>query len=744
MGFDISQFRNIATHNAATDRIDIDKRNPQAPALTTRPESSGLAWLREQVIEFGDHWLEGPLFEQHQEVLQAFHNALSQGLSPQAADAVLANEPIQPLTAGRVATLIQQAEGWETARMAALQVASQPGATASDIDAALNYVLAECKLPDGAHSVLIVPTLRDAMRQVLPGVLRADGTARLELAGRLASQLAPRIEEYIVRALFAQSMLPASTVKGLNGKPVGEVIATLDSIGGLPRLRQDVPALDVHLQREVNGFVTCMTTLLDRVTRDNANIGMRFFNDNAPGQLQGIRLTDSDPHKQGNRVAILSFGGDRQVVYKPRDVRIDEALSGAELASDGNGPRKSLLDMAGAGAMTYRFLPREHDGADYGYVQFLPHTEAQDHVIDANNAPQVFGDLGRAIGALMLAGASDLHHENIMVSGGRFYFTDLEFALSPQAVGYVSQLLQRQPGAPDSLGVPSDQQTARADYDLLMQSMILNDTFKRATDNNPLCSPCAVADGKFQPADTSNEVIESLVILRTVDQTGTHYLDNRRTADGEDDNIYSRYRQPFGQGVAAGLKAVRNAEGLPQFHASIQDFHLRYHPISTGDQRTVLGDLRYESFRVSTQQAVDNLYNGTTPTQSLDDKLADISLCSQDAAKRGELRRAMYEAYQQHDIPYFSRQVSGQALFPDGLTASPFEWGNGQRNYFTASADTHATTLERQLAGASDAVLDRLGTLAGDWMNEQFPNEAYVLQIPDGKTLRMIDEITRQ
>ena len=81
MGFDISQFRNIAANRAASDQIDIDRQNPQAPTLTTRPESTGLAWLLDQVIEFGDNLLEGPLFAQQQAVLQAFHDALSQGLS---------------------------------------------------------------------------------------------------------------------------------------------------------------------------------------------------------------------------------------------------------------------------------------------------------------------------------------------------------------------------------------------------------------------------------------------------------------------------------------------------------------------------------------------------------------------------------------------------------------------------------------------------------------------------------------
>ncbi|MGK9007577.1 DUF4135 domain-containing protein, partial [Citrobacter europaeus] len=82
--------------------------------------------------------------------------------------------------------------------------------------------------------------------------------------------------------------------------------------------------------------------------RDHGAIGPRFLETASAGKLVGLTLTDSDPHKQGNRVAILTFEGGGKVVYKPRDVRIDEALSGKDLEARDGPPRRSLLEMAGA------------------------------------------------------------------------------------------------------------------------------------------------------------------------------------------------------------------------------------------------------------------------------------------------------------------------------------------------------------------------------------------------------------
>ncbi|RBL85121.1 hypothetical protein DDE05_19315 [Streptomyces cavourensis] len=419
--------------------------------------------------------------------------------------------------------------------------------------------------------------------------------------------------------------------------PVTDIIADLDGEGGLPHLLATVPALAIHLEREVQGFTSCVSTLLDRVEQDRSAIGARFFGTHQPDKLQDITLTNSDPHKQGNRVAILSFGDDRQVVYKPRDVRIDEALSGNRLAPDASGSRRSLLEAAGAPDMTYTFLPVARDGVDYGYVQFLPHTSAQDHVIDAAQAQKAFGDLGRAIGALMLAGATDLHHENLMVSGGRFYFTDLEFALSSQATTQMSALLQ-----PPGSAVEQDL-SPKQSYDYLMRSMMLDHTFHKATDNNPLCPPYTLDGGIIRPVSPYNEVIESLVILRGVDRDGQPAYLNNRTRPQEGSNIYALYRKAFGNGVTAGLTDIQRSNALAEFHTSIAPFHLRYHPIGTQEHRVVLQALRLDAFHQSDAAAVQDRYNGTVPSTFLEGKLTQILPGTEREAVRDAFRTRTYQ-----------------------------------------------------------------------------------------------------
>ncbi|RBL81522.1 hypothetical protein DDE05_43790, partial [Streptomyces cavourensis] len=201
MGFDIGQFRQIASTATPTDRITVDHADPQAPALKNETTSSGLTWLLHAVVEFGGDLWGGERYQQNLEVLREFHAALSDDFDPRTADAVLRDEPVQTLTAGRITTLIDAAPAHQ--RLETLRAAMHADALPTDIDAALNYVMRDIALPPQAHYQFMQAALRQAMENVLPQVLRADGTPNLELAGRLGSQLAPRLEEYVAYALYA-------------------------------------------------------------------------------------------------------------------------------------------------------------------------------------------------------------------------------------------------------------------------------------------------------------------------------------------------------------------------------------------------------------------------------------------------------------------------------------------------------------------------------------------------------------
>lgn len=769
MGIGLDQFQGIVNTAPAADRIIVGHETPDDPKLQNARPGNNLTWLFHVTVEKLSTFFSNRVAQQNQEVLNTFRDALQTEYGPSSGTAALRDEPVQALTANRITGAIQAAQVHAQDRMAALNAIKEENPSDLQIDAALNYVMEDIALPRGARGEAVEPALKGAMRAILPQLIQADGTERLELAGKLGAKLAQRLEEYVVRALYQfDTQSRTGGGRNLDKQPVAPLLAKLEADGGVDALRRMVPAMDVHLNREAAGFTTCMKTLLERLERDHGAIGPRFLETASAGKLVGLTLTDSDPHKQGNRVAILTFEGGGKVVYKPRDVRIDEALSGKDLEARDGPPRRSLLEMAGAQDMTYRFLPRSHEDVDYGYVQFLPHSSAQDHVIDSAEAGRVFGDLGRAIAALMLAGASDLHHENIMVSQGRFFFTDLEFALVPEAIKHLTTLLTLDPPPPKSPEAgPSTPVTAQADtsteglatpqqapktedaaktFEKLMRAMILNDTFSRATDNNPLCSPYNIVDGVFHTAEPTTEVIESLIILRTPDdQGGMTYLHNRVPPQTENGPTpYSLYHSQFGTGVTAGLTALKANGGLAEFHAAIPDFHLRYHPISTQDQRTILGDLRYETFRSTTSAAVADFYNGATELSTLKRLLDGVTLCPPESEKRAPLQAAMYTAYQSHDIPYFSRQVNNRAVYPDGLTSRPLKWGaDNTTDYFDSRADAHGADLEARLAQATTLQFAHIGTLASEWMKERVPSEAYVLDLPGNQTRAMIEEITQ-
>src|SRR2546423_5234269 len=69
-----------------------------------------------------------------------------------------------------------------------------------------------------------------------------------------------------------------------------------------------------------------------RVLVDWKTISNIFFPGNPIQQLTEIKVTDSDPHKGGKQVLILTFDLGKKLVYKPSDLAADCLLIGQSTA----------------------------------------------------------------------------------------------------------------------------------------------------------------------------------------------------------------------------------------------------------------------------------------------------------------------------------------------------------------------------------------------------------------------------
>lgn len=197
---------------------------------------------------------------------------------------------------------------------------------------------------------------------------------------------------------------------------------------GLQELTDNHPVLRRHLSATVASWLASSRELLARVERDHAMLA-ETFNIPADARLTGVKTGISDPHRGGRSVAILTFAkpeanqvsaeGEttidaRNVVYKPRDLRIDAAYHRLISELSGSTPDATPLQ-------SLTVLPR--DG--YGYTEYVA------HVICSSNdeLAEFYRNAGRLTAILYVLGCNDCHNENVIAHGDQLILVDAETLL---------------------------------------------------------------------------------------------------------------------------------------------------------------------------------------------------------------------------------------------------------------------------------------------------------------------------
>lgn len=152
-----------------------------------------------------------------------------------------------------------------------------------------------------------------------------------------------------------------------------------------------------------------------RIEADRGALAREFpgLDPESPVRLLGIG--GGDTHRGGRSVGVVEFVDGQRVVYKPRSVGTDTAWNGL------------LGDLRNLGVADLRPL-RCLDRGRYGYTEFVQ--------ADPPGAPDVayLDDIGTLTAVLHLANGSDMHHENVITSGGRAVVVDTETVLTPRPV----------------------------------------------------------------------------------------------------------------------------------------------------------------------------------------------------------------------------------------------------------------------------------------------------------------------
>lgn len=198
----------------------------------------------------------------------------------------------------------------------------------------------------------------------------------------------------------------------------------------------DFRKLEAYLS-QFKKLVANSHTVVGRVLHDWESI-KGTFQLSSSDILQTIFLTGSDFHNGNESVCILQTMKGRRIVYKPRSIMAEMAISGQEgsfldnfnqqkVENDHTSPLKTLAFLSGN---------EEGEGADYGYVECALQAERLTDQEELNYLTQ----MGEITIISKLLGILDLHQDNIMtLKGGNAAIIDSEVAFWTP---YILQLSQ--------------------------------------------------------------------------------------------------------------------------------------------------------------------------------------------------------------------------------------------------------------------------------------------------------------
>jgi type 2 lantibiotic biosynthesis protein LanM len=195
-----------------------------------------------------------------------------------------------------------------------------------------------------------------------------------------------------------------------------EFIADLRS-GSLRQLFEQKPVLLRLIAVLTRQWIDVTREFIDRLAADLPAIRRELIKASGGADIVEIGSGVSDPHNGGRCVNIVTFADGTHVVYKPKDLRLDVALS--ELVERLNGADAPVA------LKTARALSRN----GYGWTEFIEHAGCA----DARDVDTFFRRAGAWLALLHCFVATDIHQENMIAVGDHPVPIDLETILQPSA-----------------------------------------------------------------------------------------------------------------------------------------------------------------------------------------------------------------------------------------------------------------------------------------------------------------------
>ncbi len=170
------------------------------------------------------------------------------------------------------------------------------------------------------------------------------------------------------------------------------------------------------MYQDIMSFLTLsvqnICEVIGRFESDIEEINFRFFQNNPCHKIQKIDCGASDMHNQGKTVLILELDNEEKIVYKPRNLTIDQVY-------------KEFLQWICEKLGIVYWWNSVWDRGKYGWcswVSVLP-------CISYDELERYYERSGILLGISYLLGSEDMHYENLIAHGEYPVLIDLELAV---------------------------------------------------------------------------------------------------------------------------------------------------------------------------------------------------------------------------------------------------------------------------------------------------------------------------
>ncbi len=447
----------------------------------------------------------------------------------------------------------------------------------------------------------------------------------------------------------------------------------------------------------MNGAFTNLRTDLGAVGNP---VGTRFFGGAVLAGITDLTITASDPHKLGERVMLFNFGPapgglvpgpDRQIVYKPRDVRMDALLVGNR-AMHGEDP--SMADLLAAAINPpvdsmprYNFLSIGGHEQDYGYVECLSHGTRADCVMTPAQGQMYYQEMGRQAAMFMMLGVRDLHQTNVYSSGGRPKFTDLEIAFDESSLSGLKD-------PPRDVNGDCDVAQGSALGGNLCFSSSLSGAFHGRTEMVRVMPAKVQGDRLVEATSMQREyVTDSFVWIQGNDIHG-NLVDTDNAMDAVNPGNHVPAQTMFSADFQAGFNqtvqalAQMNPQDIDDYLDSLDGVQVRVHPLATGEQlapRQVVTVEHLADTQVQRQQFLD-----TSITRKVAQRAANMNNRpppGSDNLVHTRIKDAIVQDLLRGDVAYFTRELGGGHTslvhhHPNAPVNVTVDQGTGNQVYF--------------------------------------------------------------